>query len=362
MFHPRRFAILVLLALTPPVEGGDPPRPVVPTPAVALESDAVAGAGDAADDPAIWVHPGDPARSLVLGTDKKGGLNVFDMDGRRLQVASPGSMPNNVDVLYGFPLGDRRGDLALAGTRGAGKYGITAWRVDPSTRSLAEVGPVPAFAVLGDGEPYGSCAYRSPHDGAGYVFVTSKDGVVEQYRITADDARAVRGTLVRRSRVGSQVEGCVADLDFGHLYVGEKDVGTWKYAAETDRGTNRTLGARVGEHGLAADIEGLTIYYGRAGTGYLIASCQGNNTYAAFERAGANAFVSAIAPRGGAIAPPAETDGIDVTSAPTSPRFRNGLFVAQEGKPRGGRQAFKFFAWDDLAADHLRVEPTPPAR
>jgi 3-phytase len=42
--------------------------------------------GDAADDPAIWVHPVDPALSLVLGTDKKGGLNVFDLEGKRLLI------------------------------------------------------------------------------------------------------------------------------------------------------------------------------------------------------------------------------------------------------------------------------------
>jgi 3-phytase len=41
-------------------------------PAARVETEPVPSSGDAADDPAIWVHPGDPARSLVLGTDKKG--------------------------------------------------------------------------------------------------------------------------------------------------------------------------------------------------------------------------------------------------------------------------------------------------
>src|SRR5262249_18029341 len=61
-----------------------------------VETEAVPSDGDAADDPAIWVHPGDPTRSLILGTDKKGGLNVFDLEGRRLQIVSHGSRPNNV--------------------------------------------------------------------------------------------------------------------------------------------------------------------------------------------------------------------------------------------------------------------------
>src|SRR4051812_47856200 len=37
-------------------------------------TDPVPHDGDAADDPAIWVDPSDPARSRVLGTDKEGGL------------------------------------------------------------------------------------------------------------------------------------------------------------------------------------------------------------------------------------------------------------------------------------------------
>jgi 3-phytase len=34
-----------------------------------------------ADDPAIWVHPEDRAKSIVVGTLKNGGLAVFDLHG-----------------------------------------------------------------------------------------------------------------------------------------------------------------------------------------------------------------------------------------------------------------------------------------
>src|SRR5215469_6409283 len=67
-------------------------EPVV-APRSLVETEPVPSSGDAADDPAIWIHPDDPAKSLVLGTDKKGGLNVFDMDGKRLQIVSDGSRP-----------------------------------------------------------------------------------------------------------------------------------------------------------------------------------------------------------------------------------------------------------------------------
>ena len=38
-----------------------------------------------ADDPAVWIHPRDPGLSLVLGTDKQGGLHSSNMDGSRYQ-------------------------------------------------------------------------------------------------------------------------------------------------------------------------------------------------------------------------------------------------------------------------------------
>jgi 3-phytase len=337
----------------------DDPR--LSTPKASIETEPVPSEGDAADDPAIWVHPIDPARSLVLGTDKKGGLNVFDLDGRCLQVVSNGSRPNNVDVLYGFPLGGKLVDLCVAGTRFKDKQGLGFWRVDPETRRLSEIGPVPAFPVFGGGEPYGSCVYRSPRDRAFYVFVSNKDGDVEQYRLEVE-GETIRGKRVRVIKVGSQVEGCVADFDLGHLFVGEEDVGIWKYGAEPDSGPDRTLVARVGENGLVADVEGLAIYYASGSKGYLIASSQGNDSFKVFERDGSNAFVATIDPEAGAIDDVGETDGIEVTNVATSARFPRGLFVVQDGKPKNGKQNFKFFAWDEVAGDRLRVDTTRPVR
>ena len=44
------------------------------------ETEAVATTNaDAADDPAIWRNPADPAASLIVGTDKKAGLHVYDL-------------------------------------------------------------------------------------------------------------------------------------------------------------------------------------------------------------------------------------------------------------------------------------------
>lgn len=51
---------------------------------------ATAAVGQDADDPAVWVHPQDPSRSLIPGTDKaaapRGALYVFDLEGRVVQI------------------------------------------------------------------------------------------------------------------------------------------------------------------------------------------------------------------------------------------------------------------------------------
>src|SRR6187551_2490222 len=51
-------------------EGHDIPLPDLPAVTPVTETSPVKGFGDAADDPAIWVHPTDPEKSLIFATDK----------------------------------------------------------------------------------------------------------------------------------------------------------------------------------------------------------------------------------------------------------------------------------------------------
>src|SRR5882724_6005240 len=86
---------------------------------------------DAADDPALWIHPQQPELSLILGTDKQGGLHSYNMDGSAHELVSDGAKPNNVDVVYGFRLDGRTVDLAVASVRGSKKVmGVKVWAID----------------------------------------------------------------------------------------------------------------------------------------------------------------------------------------------------------------------------------------
>lgn len=359
----RRLVVLAPLALALTASG--PAKDVLMvTPSAKVATEPVPSAGDAADDPAIWIHPDDPAKSLVLGTDKKGGLHAYSLDGRDKQLVSPGTRPNNVDILYGFQLAGRRVDLAFASIGKGGKSpGVKVWTIDAADGTLAEIGDGPTFKTFDGGAPYGLCTYRSPRDGAVSIFVTDRDGAVEQYRLDPREGKtpAFEATRVRAFRVGSQAEGIVADRERGRLYIGEEKVAIWEYGAEPGDGTERRAVARVGEHGLTADIEGLAIYYAPSGKGYLLASSQGSDTINVYDRGGDHAYLLTIDPKAGTIDDIGESDGLDVTNERTSPRFPRGVLVVQDGENEG-TQNFKLFNWEEVAGDRLLIDTTSSAR
>jgi two-component system, OmpR family, sensor kinase len=309
----------------------------------AAETEPVPHAGDAADDPAIWTHPRDPGLSTIIGTDKDGGLAVYDLSGRELQYLADGRL-NNVDLRSGFPFGGRR--IALVAASDRSDDTIALYRVDERTRRLTAVG---SFAA--DISVYGLCMYRSRRTGEFYVFVDSdrNGGEVEQWWLLAAGAE-VRARRVRSFDVGSAAEGCVADDALGHLYIGEEERGIWKYGAEPDAGAGRTLVDSTGPGGhLAADVEGLAIAHGPGGSGLLLASSQGDNTFAVYRREGDNDFVRTF--RIGATAgidPVEDTDGIEVTTTALGPELPEGLFVAQDGSNGAANQNFKLVRWAGL--------------
>ena len=58
----------------------------------AVETQPVPHDQDAADDLAVWIHPTEPAQSTIIGTDKQGGLVVYDLAGKQVQYLPDGQM------------------------------------------------------------------------------------------------------------------------------------------------------------------------------------------------------------------------------------------------------------------------------
>ncbi len=314
------------------------------------------------DDACIWIHPDDAAQSTFICTDKNDdsigvdGLRVYDLSGSEIQFLNNGEM-NNVDIRYNFQLGGESVALITAGNRTDDSIAILT--VDPSTRLLTNVA---ARTILINNQVrgvYGSCMYHSPVSGKYYTFVNSKNGTVEQWELFDTGSNTVDAVLVRNFDVGTQVEGCVADDELGWLYIGEENVGIWKYGAEPDAGTARTqVDTAAGGGHVIADVEGLTIYYSANG-GYLIASSQGEghlsdplaHTFAVYEREGANAFVMnfKIVDSNG-VDGVTMCDGVDVCGLPLGANFQQGVLIAHDdaNTPEGGEN-FKLVPWENVA-------------
>jgi 3-phytase len=317
-----------------------PPQPVV----ASVETDPMPNADDA-DDPAIWIHPNDPAESIIIGTDKDSGIAVYNLAGDQIQFLSLGEI-NNVDLRYNFPLNGQRVALVVADNRSTDQ--LVFYRVDPGTRHLVAVGTQAVSTAV----PYGLCMYHSPRTGKYYTFLTSEQGDVEQWEVFDNGRGQVVAALVRSFAVGSRAEGCAADDQYAAFYISEELVGIWRYGAEPEDGTTRTQVDMTGAGGqLTADVEGLAIYYNSTGGGYLIASNQGSDTYVIYQRTGANDHVATfeIVP-GNAIDQVSNTDGLDVTNFGLGSTFPQGAVVVHDDSDNGGlEQNFKLVSWQAVA-------------
>ena len=98
-----------------------------------VETAPVANAGDAADDVAIWRDPANPARSIVIGNDKLGALEVYDMSGALIQRFD-GGFYGNVDTRTGMQTGSGSVDIAVTY-----RLGIRVFGINPTTRQLANI-------------------------------------------------------------------------------------------------------------------------------------------------------------------------------------------------------------------------------
>lgn len=302
--------------------------------------------GDAADDACVVVDPGAPERSLLVATDKKGGLQLLDLAGRQIDFLKLGRI-NNVDSRPEFVFADgASGPLVAASDKD--EDAVRLFRVDFGARRLLDAGMVKAPAGIGVD---GLCLYRSGSSGKMFAFVTTKDGEVVQLELF-DGERTGQGETVRKLVLGSESEGCVADDDHGLLYVAEENVGIWRLSAEPDGGEARRLVDSVGFWGrLENDVEGLALYRGADGRGYLLASNQGKGDFLAYRREGSNACVGRFrVAAGGAIDGVSHTDGIAVSSAALGPDFPRGVLVVQDDENEGGRQNFKLIPWEHVEA------------
>ncbi len=89
-------------------------------------------------------------------------------------------------------------------------------------------------------------------------------GEVDQYLLFATPAGTVDARQVRRLRVPSTAEHCVADDKTGQLYVSEQAVGIWRFNADPESEVVPALidAARLGH--ITEEVGGLALFDGGA--------------------------------------------------------------------------------------------------
>ncbi|MFD3840041.1 phytase [Streptomyces sp. NPDC058642] len=419
----RRAAAIAALATVlaaSPVTAADLPTVTATSETAALYDDEAGGNSDA-DDPAIWRNPAEPGRSLVVATAKEGGLRVYDLDARLVQSLPAPKPPseddapgrfNNVDLVSGLRTSTGRADVAVVSDRGNDRLRI--YRIAPSRpggplTDITDPAAAPVFSadqteINDQRTAYGLATWKDTTTGRSYALASQRertrlallelvpaaDGTVGYRKVRTLDLpssfRLPNGTSWTPCLEPGelpQIEGMVVDPATGTLYAGQEDVGIWRLRADLtgkpvlvdkvkeygvpgtydEESEECTQGADPGYGGtrLSSDVEGLTLYQERDGDGYLLASSQGDNTFALYDREVSedNEYeggfrIAAASPTLDSVE---ECDGAAVLNAPLGDRYPHGLLVVQDGQEtpevpdgEGGTRTATGFKFVDLGA------------
>jgi 3-phytase len=302
------------------------------------------------DDPAIWIHPTDPEKSLILGTDKgddNGGVFVFNLDGKLLKEKSVTGLPrpNNIDVEYGFILNGDTIDIAVFAQRNGDN--IRVLRVPEM--AFIDNGGIDAFKGEEVLSPMGIGLYKAPENGNIYAFVSRKSGPDGRYLwqyLLKDSMGIVIAEPVRKFgafKGGKEIEAIAVDDEMGYVYYSDEGAGVRKYHAHPD--SSNTELAFFANHDFADDHEGISIYKQPGGKGYILVSDQQANRFHVFTRTGTSGNPHEHKRIGILPLSTTDSDGSEVCSAPLGKHFPKGLFVAMSAD-----KTFQIYRWEQLEA------------
>lgn len=342
---------------------------------------------DSTDDAAIWLHPQDPARSLIIGVSKTkpesgdhAGLGLYSLHGEQIDYLLHDRL-NNVDLKYNFVYHDKPIDIAVASNRD--KKALSVFQVsDHTIRLLADLPLLNKKGEPLDEEPYGLCLSQTEYSGSFYVFTPMKSGIIYQHELLYQKGALVTQfvdivdasvflskeqnkhliditlnevilekdlakdklieKLSKKLNHRFQLEGCVSDDENNTLYYGMENLGVWKLAinekpyrakliAEVQRAKSELKPDLLATDRpvFSTDIEGLALHYGPNGEGALLVSVQGLNEYAWIDRE-TDRYLGSFKLSYGKTDPVTETDGLDILSSPLGNEYPFGILVVHD--------------------------------
>lgn len=320
-----------------------------------LETQPVIGTGAVVQGAALWMHPTDPASSLLLVADNQTGLLVYNLNGTQRPLLAEGAV-QGVDVQEGVVVGGISQTLVMVAN--TSQQALIGYIIDPSTLQFRRAGfanvTAPSFA------PNSVALYVSPSTGRVFAFAGSATGLVVQFELTAltDGGTAstdggIVSSVVRSFDVGNAVVGLAVDDSQGKLYVVEQGVGIWEYGAEPEAADARVSvdTATGGGGGLAPPLGGVALYRASGLRGYLLAVSGGDNAVRIYERqSGAHTFRGSftVVADGGidAVETPRE---VVVTNRPLGTLFPLGMVAVHDSANPGANENFKLVPWPAIA-------------
>jgi 3-phytase len=314
--------------------------------------------GNDVDDAAIWIHPTDPLKSVVVINDKgpdstRSGLYVYNLNGVQLQKVSM-HKPLNPDVRYNVKFDNVIMDVLVCidqESNNSAYNKVHVFKIDPAKADASSgfLTEITASAGISTGQTlaYGHGLYKRPSDGALFSVVSpySKNDFT-QIQLQGDGTGKVKGTQVRKwggTDIGGDVcEGICCDDELGYIYICDENIQILKYWADPDKNNNTLVSSFAKTDGIAGDREEINIYRCDNNTGYILMSSQGNDQIKVYDRV-TNDFKGTLLPEG-----MKDCDGVDVTAIPAGTQFPHGFAALHLGTIAGS--SYSFYDWSDIAA------------
>ena len=318
------------------------------------ETPEIATIGDAADDPAIWFNSLKPHQSLVLGTDKRSGVYIYNLKGRKLGFTKAGNI-NNID-LRTINNSNNSSTFIVGSNRSLQTIDLWIYQDKDIRKSLLRnkfsLSLSPNIRVKSNINIYGICAGNDPEFGL-IVFATEDGGPnveIWQYKNNALK-------LLKTFNNKGESEGCIFDDENRTLFISEENIRGVLRAYKVENNLNFSsptiIDNRKGNIGY--DPEGIAIYKETSKSGFIVLSNQGDSLFNLYNRQAPYEYITSfkVGPSlYGVIDGVSDTDGVAILNKKLNRDFPKGIMVVQDGynkdKKIDKNQNFKFVSFADV--------------
>jgi 3-phytase len=272
------------------------------------------------DEFCLWRNRDNPESSYIISSDKTASkLFSYDLQGNKVDEIYV-SKPGNIDIAYGFPLGNSLVDIIVVNQRREPRELIVC-TISKKNGQLTRID----HHGLPTGKNYGGCLCYNKETGKFYFISTSKTRGITQYELY--DNNGIISSKPVRSWKSNISEGVVSNDKKGILYIAEELRGVRKMSSNPNQETAGELIIKTDENNLVGDVEGIALLNVSENESYLVLSDQDTSTFKVYREEEGYPFVGDFKVEGAI-----ETDGIEIIRSPLGSQFPHGLFLCHTDK------------------------------